>query len=326
MPAVAAIVMRDMTLRTPLCMLALLCAFGLPLNAETLSVVPLAKALQNSDLFGDSPQDARANVRALMVNQPTEAELPAFHERLALLARHKDTRLGKLFFRALETMPGIDNLPADARHAELIVRRPLELAAVVRVHAGFERVGDVWRVARLEVGLEGAGASPVAAAAPFFGSGRVEPLILDARELELLVGRDVESRHEGRDFDYDAALADYLKLEEGAFTAVIKKLREAVTPRTERNQRIAALKPHMSADAARAMERADADDKQREAFWSAVFKQLDAAAAAAAPTGVPVRRGGSVMARVHDAARQELSQVQAERLASGEVAPRIRAE
>lgn len=315
-----------MNLRSAICALTLLATLCMPLCADTLSVVPLAKALQNSDLDSPTPDQARKAVRDLLVNQPTEVELPAFHERLALLARHRDTRLGKLFFRALETMPGIENVPSEARHAEIIVHRPLELQAVVRVHIGFERVGETWLISRFEVGLEGAGAAPVATAAPYFGNGPVRSMFLDVRELELLVGRDISRRHEGEAFDYDAALAERLKVEEGAYTSVIRKLKQEVTPRAERDKRIAALKPHMDADGARAMEQADADDKRRDAFWRQVYKQVDTAAAAPAPTGVPARRGGRVLVRAADAQRNELALVQARRLASGEVAPQFKTE
>jgi hypothetical protein len=102
-----------------------------PLAADTtLSVVPLAKALQNSELHGDSPEEARKAVLDLILNHPAgETETKAFNARLAALARHKDSRVGRVFFRALETLPEVQQVPEGARSVDLLVRRPLALEA-----------------------------------------------------------------------------------------------------------------------------------------------------------------------------------------------------
>lgn len=296
-----------------------------PMWAGTvLSVVPLAKALQNPDLAGVDPLQARADVLAILVNQPAnEAEAARLHERLAQLATHRGTRLGKLFFQALETLPAIEQVPEAATEVELLAHRPLELQAVVRIHVTWQKQEQGWKISRFDVGLEGAGAAPIAAAAPYFGNGAPNMAILDAPELDYLVGRDVLTRNEvdPAPFDYDAGLADQLKVEEGAYATVMQKLRKEVTARADRAARIAALKPHMSAAAAKGMESADADESLRDAFWKEVFAQLARSEKAPQPAGMPTARGTKLRITALGQGGTELAIVSVTRLPSGEIGP-----
>ncbi|MCC7508198.1 MAG: hypothetical protein IT464_02340 [Planctomycetes bacterium] len=314
-----------MRLTLPLLTLLLTAA---PMWAGTvLSVVPLAKALQNPDLAGVASVQARADVLALLVNQPAnEAETQRLHERLAELATHRGTRLGKLFFQALETLPAIEQVPESATDVELLAHRPLELQAVVRIHVAWQKQAQGWKIARFDVGLEGAGAAPIASAAPYFGSGVPNTAILDAPELDYLVGRDVLTRNEvdPAPFDYDAGLAERLKVEEGAYATVMQKLRKEVTPRAERAARIAALKPHMSAAAAKGMEVADADEKLRDAFWKEVYAQLARSEKSPQPAGMPTARGTRLRITALGQDGAELATVAVTRLPSGEIAPQFK--
>lgn len=296
-----------------------------PMWAGTvLSVVPLATALQNPDLAGAEPAAARAEVLALLVNQPANAaETEQMNERLAELVTHRDTRLGKLFFQALATLPAIEQVPDAATHVDLLAHRPLDLQAVVRIHVSWQKLAQGWMILRFDVGLEGAGAAPIAAAAPYFGNGAPNTAILDAPELDYLVGRDVLTRNEvdPAPFDFDAGLAEKLKVEEGAYATVLNKLRKDVTPRADRAARIAALRPHMSAAAAKGMENANADEKLRDAFWKEVFAQLARSEKTPQPTGVPTARGTKL--RITSLAQDgsELAIVSVARLPSGEIGP-----
>ncbi|MBK8208280.1 MAG: hypothetical protein IPK87_16005 [Planctomycetes bacterium] len=311
-----------MRLTLPLLTLLLTAA---PMWAGTvLSVVPLAKALQNPDLAGVDPLQARADVLAFLVNQPANgAEAGRLHERLAQLATHRGTRLGKLFFQALETLPAIEQVPEAATEVELLAHRPLELQAVVRIHVTWQRQEQDWKISRFDVGLEGAGAAPIAAAAPYFGNGAPNLAILDAPELDYLVGRDVLTRNEvdPAPFDYDAGLADQLNVEEGAYATVMQKLRKEVTARADRAARIAALKPHMSAAAAKGMESADADEALRDAFWKEVFAQLVRSEKAPQPAGMPTARGTKLRITALGQGGAELAIVSVTRLPSGEIGP-----
>jgi hypothetical protein len=204
-----------------------------PLAADTtLSVVPLAKALQNSELHGDSPEEARKAVLDLILNHPAgETETKAFNARLAALARHKDSRVGRVFFRALETLPEVQQVPEGARSVDLLVRRPLALEASARVHVAWRLVGEHWKVSRMDVYLEGPGAAPVVKAPPYFAEGAIPGEWLDAEELDYLVGRDPTLRNEPdkAPFDFNAALEKYLGADAGAYEALIQRLRKEVT-------------------------------------------------------------------------------------------------
>jgi hypothetical protein len=308
----------------------LLCvlACSTPLAADTtLSVVPLAKALQNSELHGDSPDQARKAVTDLLLNHPAgEEETNAFHARLAALARHKDTRVGRVFFRCLETLPDVQQVPQGARDVELLVRRPLAMEASARVHVAWRLEGEHWKVSRLDVYLEGPGAAPVVKAPPYFAEGEVPGEWLDAEELDYLVGRDPTLRNEPdkEPFDFSAAMEKYLAADAGAYEALIQQLRKEVTPKTERPARIAALYPHLTRDGQASMEKADADDSLRERFWKAVFDNLAQAEKAVRPSSVPTTKGSEVKITAKDADGQVLSECVVQRLQTGEIAPRVR--
>ncbi len=301
-----------------------------PLAADTtLSVVPLAKALQNSELDGDSPDEARKAVLDLLLNHPSgKLETEAFHSRLAALARHKDTRVGRVFFRALETLPDVQQVPQGARDVELIVRRPLALEATARVHVAWRLVGETWKVSRLDVYLEGAGAAPVVKAPPYFAEGEIPGEWLNAEELDYLFGRDPTQRNQPDEgpFDFSAAMERYFKAEAAAYETLIARLRKEITPRTERPARMAALKPHLTRDRQATMENADADDARREEFWKGVFDHLAQADKGVRPSSMPVGKGSEVKITARDADGKVLAECVAQRLQTGEIAPRVRVE
>jgi hypothetical protein len=308
-------------------LLCVLCA-GTVAADVTLSVVPVAKALQNPELHGESPDAARAAVSELLLNQPAdEAETGRFHARLADLARHKDTRLGRLFFRMLETTPDVEQVPEGAKAVELLVRRPLALDAVSRVLVEWRLDGETWKIARLDVFLEGIAAAPVVKAAPYFAHGPVMSDRFDAQELDYLVGRDPTQRNrpDAEPFDFAAALENYLKSEAGAYTALVKQLRQDVSPGKERALRIAALKPHLTKGGQQEVESADADPERRGEFWATIFKQLEAAESAPQPAAVPVRRQSELRITVKDGAGKAVAATYVQRLATGKIAPRIKA-
>ncbi len=317
-------------MRAATILLGLMTAFApLATADDTLSVIPLAKALQNSALHGDNPGPARQAVADMLLNQPlTDAETNRFHTRLADLARSKDTRVGQLFFRALETMPDVKQVQPAARKAEIQARRPLALDASIRVHVEWRRAGDdaEWKVSRLDVVLEGAAAGPVMKAAPYFADGPAMSQFFDAEELDFLVGRDPADRRrvDPEPFDFHAALETYLRCDDDGYAALISRLREQVKPTIPREERSAALKPHLTRDAQRALEAADADPARREKLWQAVIESLEAAHQGAQPSGVPTARGAQVQARTTDAGGNVLSECVVQRLQSGEISPRIR--
>ncbi|MBZ0137007.1 MAG: hypothetical protein K8I27_11605 [Planctomycetes bacterium] len=291
--------------------LALLMAFvtfTTQLGASTLSVVPLAEALQNPELANgdaDSPayKEAVSAVSSLMLNQPDDdgPEPKRFRARLAALAKHRDTRVGKLFFGALEAVPGLENLPAGAEVAGINATWPLALGASIRVRAEFTKRGEDWLVSALEVTIDGVAGSPVAGMAPYFGGGEARDALLDLQAIDYVVGRDADDRRrpesERKPFDYDEALGAIFASEDGAFAALLESLNEKVRSSVLRQDRIKALTPHLASQAeVDAMIAGDADDDKREEFWNGIFAQLDNGLKSARPVSMPSRPGAEVRA------------------------------
>lgn len=303
--------------------------FATHLGASTLSVVPLGESLKNPALIEINPEsdDYTAAVDAvtkLLLNKPTEDELAPLQQRLSDLARHRDTRVGKLFFAALAATPAIENLPEGATTAGINVTWPLALGATIRVRAEFAKSGDDWLISEFELTVDGVAGSPIAGMAPYFGKGEIRPLLLDLEAIDYVMGRDAEDRRrpetERKPFNYDEALTRIFESEEGAVAQTLNTLAEKVVPGADVEDRQAALKPHLATRAER--EAIDAAGDNLE-FWSAIYKQLEATTKLARPDAMPVREGAVV--RINWTKDGEPARAICIRLEGGNVAVRDRA-
>lgn len=307
---------------------ALLLLLAMPtfVGATTLSVVPFAKALQNPAF--DTKEDttgAREALLAMLVNQPaTPAELERFKLRLAQLVRHRDTRLGKLFFKALESTPEVSNLPADATELLLICERPLALGASVAVFVRWRLIEAGWRIAEIEVNLHGAAAATVVNCAPYFGDGMVRPELLNLSELDYLVGRDAADRikpaSEQKPFTFDDGLARCLAMEEGALTQAITAMQDALKPSTDPEDRLAGIAKYLRPEDEKALREADADPKLAKIAYENLQKVLTKAAAGPGVSAIPARTAGRIELSIMDRNGASLVRLHAGRKADGQVA------
>lgn len=311
------------------CTVILLCftIAATPLFATSLSVVALAEALKNpalEDIKSEAFPAALAPIQQALLNQPAdEDERAAFQQRVSAIARHRDTRVGKLFFAALAATPAVENLQETAEFAAVDCHWPLALGASARVRVEWQLVEKQWRISTLQVVLDGLAAAPISGMAPYFGGGEVRAAMLDLEAIDYLLGRDPADRElpetERPGFDYDAALTALFELESGAYGGLLEKLVAKVTPEAERGKRLEALRPHLATDAEyKALEDADGDADRREAFWAAVIEQLKQAQQGPRPAAVPSRPGARVDVRVKSAGKE--AHAAALRLVSGEVA------
>lgn len=311
------------------CTVILLCFTfaAVPLFASSLSVVALAEALKNpalEDVKSEGFATALAPIQQALLNQPADQdELTAFQQRVSAIARHRDTRVGKLFFAALAATPAVENLPETADFAAVDCHWPLALGASARVRVEWQLVEKQWRISTLEVTLDGLAAAPIAGMAPYFGGGEVRVAMMDLEAIEYLLGRDPADRElpetERPGFDYASALAALFESEAGAYGDLLDKLAAKVTPEADRGKRLEALKPHLTSEAEyKALEDADGDADRREAFWAAVFEQLKQAQQDPRPSAVPSRSGARVDVRAKADGKE--SHAAALRLESGEVA------
>ncbi|MCA8913289.1 MAG: hypothetical protein KDB82_16440 [Planctomycetes bacterium] len=343
------------TIRTTT-LLALL-VMATPLVASSLSVVPLAKALQNPELAkADRTSkdfwDAANAVREVLLNQPKaftpigkdnkgepvapelDAEQERFCTRLSQLARYRDTRVGKLFFRALESTPGVENLPDNARTAEVTVRWPVvvkEYTSHIRVRVAARRVGETWLISEFAVSVEGAAAAPIGGMAPYFSNGPINPLLLDAEPIDYLVGRNPDDRtkpeSERAPFDYNGALDRVFETEEGAYAKMVEALLEATKPDVSVGDRIKALRPYLATNPQRTeLAKAGNDPDGSVKFWKEMRAQFEKAATAPMPSSVPKLTDSAVHLRYQLLVEGELvaGATQALRLRNGKVAPRGR--
>jgi hypothetical protein len=318
-------------MRTLLMLLFVICPSASA--AEVLSVQPLAAALRNADLGREagSPEQlaAQAAVQAIFLNQPSEAERDAYRARLAAMAEHQETRLGQMFFAMLESAPALENLPEGAAAAEITVVWPLALGAEARMRVRWELAGtDDWHISAWTMQLRGAAAALVSAAAPYFGDEPFNAALLDAPELDYLLGRNPLTRDDpdAPEFDSAGALGRYFGREDGAVHNVWQRLKGAVTPEATPEARAAALRPHLFDDAQRqALERANADPVAREEFWARVIEQIAAGADAPRPDSLPTRTGSRVTwtLTARDSAAVVRYTGEALRQRGGNVAPRI---
>jgi hypothetical protein len=287
-------------IRIPLAVLIVTLAAHL--GASTLSVVPLAEALQNPDLVDTGAEGhtaAVAEVTSKLLNQPaTDAERATLHQRLSLLATHRHTRVGRLFFAALKSVPAIEHLPEGTNQVSVTAQWPLALGASIRARVDFLlRDGD-WLVSVLEVTPAGVAAAPIAGMAPYFGTGETRPALLDLEAIDYIVGRDASDRSRPesarKPFDYGETLTKLFAAEAGAVETLLDELQAGVNPSHDRETRLKALSKHFDAEELAAMKAADADPEKREAFWSGIFEQLKGAAAAPRPTAMPAATGARV--------------------------------
>ena len=312
-------------------LLALSTASVLP--ATSLSVVPLAEALKNpalADTKSAGFEAALAEVTALMLNKPPETEeASAYKARTSSLARHRDTRVGKLFFAALHAVPVIENLPADATSASITADWPLALGASIRVRATFALRDETWLISGLDVTADGVAAAPLAGMAPYFGDGRDRVELLDIEALDYLLGRDPADRElpdlERPDFDYDAAIARVFEAEAGAFETLMNELVDKVSPAELPDVRMSALREHLASPAEiEAMEAANQDEAKQREFWDTMYEQLKLLRDAARPGSVAKTAGSRVSVTVVRESPTGTVAVTstALRLRSGKIAPR----
>ena len=298
------------------------------LTAATLSVVPLAKALQNPGLADTKSTEFEAafkQVTDLLLNQPTgEVEQAAMRERVAALAEHRATRVGKLFFAALAAVPDIENL-AESEFAAIEVSWPLSFGGRVKVRAEYIRNGETWLISALEATADGVAAAPIAGMAPYFGIGAPRPELLNLEAIDYLVGRDPVDREkveaERAAFDFDAALTPIFKAEAGAYQSLLEALSEGTKSNVDREKRIAAVKPHLATEAdVKAMQEADADPETREAFWTTLREQIANALKAPRAATMPKANGSTVRVRYRAAGSKEEYEQSATRLDTGKLA------
>jgi hypothetical protein len=298
------------------------------LTAATLSVVPLAKALQNPVLTDTKSTEFEAafkQVTDLLLNQPVdEDEKLAMRDRVAALSAHRDSRVGKLFFAALAAVPEIENL-GDAEFAAIEAGWPLSFGGRLNLRVEYTRHGETWLISALEATADGVAAAPIAGMAPYFGIGAPRPELLNLEAIDYLVGRDPADREkieaERPAFDFDAALSPIFKAEAGAFKALLEKLQESIKSSVDREKRIAAVKEHLATEAdVKAMQDADADPERREAFWTGMREQVASALESPRPAALPSANGSQVKVRYRMAGKKDESEQSAQRLATGKVA------
>ena len=293
----------------PICsgLILLLIVFTTQLAAQTepttLSVVPLAEALQNPELAEQNSKGYEAAVQAVsavMLNrpEPDTDEAAMFREHLADLARHRETRVGKLFFGALRATPDIENLPPKAESAGMNALWPLALGASIRVRAGFAKSGEDWLISELELTVDGVAGAPIAGMAPYFGSGEIRPMLLDLEAIDYVVGRDADDRtrpeSERKPFDYDKTLAEIFEAKTGAVQELLTYLGENVRSDVLPDKRVATLRKHLATDSEReALEDAKGDPE----FWKGIYAQLKNAAKAPRPAAAPLRTEAKLVVR-----------------------------
>lgn len=266
--------------------------------AQTLSIKPLTTALQNPDL--SLAQDdakliaARKAVTDALLNQPSKDELAGFNNRLKLLSEHRQTRLGRLFFTALEAAPGIENLPLDASEAGVAAYFPLALGSGIQVRASWQRAGDTMKISQFSVSITGNAGAFLTAGGPYFGSGTPDPKSLDAIELDFLLGRDpadlMKLESERGTFDFGAALKKRFEVKTGEAAARLKALDTDLAKGKDSKEKAAALGRHLTTAEKKLLELSAPDPK----FWARIKAQVAALSAMAAPDSIPVFDGSSV--------------------------------
>lgn len=288
-------------MRTALLTALLMLASATALAAD-LTLAPLADALAR----GDSKA-----VLEQLANQPADAaEMKRFEARIKLLHRHRDTRLGRLFFDALRGVPTIGNVPVSATATALTVRWPLNLDCELELYAAFTKRAEGWRISEFRLSMSGARASMFATAAPYFASGENTtpiPLLLDREEID-------ELRPGG-----------LFALEAGVCGSTINKLRDVLKSEGTRTKIADALRPHLATETERKKLTAllgAPEFRTWRRFVTASVERLEAADELAVAASVPTLSGASVTVAT-SLPGNEPGAVSATRLANGKVAPRV---
>lgn len=284
----------------------------------TLSAHALCQALQNPDLAlpGEDPKAVAAQkaVADMLLNQPSAKELPVFNARLAQIAIHRETRVGKLFFAVLDAAPEVENVPQNADSAGVVAFFPLALGSGARVRLGWTRRGDSFKVAEVAVELTGNAAPFFSAAAPYFGTGNPEAIVLQAAELDYLLGKPIVEPVPAKAFDFGSALKERVAMEAGAAAALLKSLAEGLGPKATVVAKSELLARHLRS--ARERE-ALAKVAQQPKFWQSLGDKLQQLAALPRASGAPVSAEGYV--RVAVAQESGPGTYTLTRLASGEL-------
>lgn len=288
----------------------LVAALASHLGATTLSVVPLAEALQNPELAeaetdSDKHTAAVKSVTTLLLNLPDESEISEFNRRLSNLARHRDTRVGRLFFSAIAATPDIENVPDHVERTGINASWPLALGASIRVRVEYRKQREGWRIAEFEVTVDGIAGAPVAGMAPYFGKGEIRPLLLDLEAIDYVIGRDPDDRSraetERTPFNYDEALQQLFRTQPNAVSNLIDGLTQQIRPGTDRTKWAQILAPHLATKAELdAMKAADAEPETRQRFWAGVMEHLKAASVAPRAASMAESTGARVEVRWHE--------------------------
>ncbi|MCF6228829.1 MAG: hypothetical protein L3J82_09255 [Planctomycetes bacterium] len=307
-------------LKTALTIVLLILAPAYLAGADTLSVLPLAKALQNSGfLSSDSKkvQLATENVTKLLLNQPDEDELPALSARLKQFAKHSDSNIGKLFFAALSNTPDIENLSENATAASIRVDWPLELGAKILVRVSYLKTESGWRIEGASAQMLGTAASAVAAAGPYFSSEEPDLALLDKPELAYLLGKKPLGDDE---FDFDETLKKYFLVATGDFEATLERLSAGVSLDVSREKRLKTMLDHLITKAERdELKKIDADKDKQKALWDKLISQIAGAPKWPRPTSFPTRTGALVQIMLSDHGGEIDSELTGQRLSSGRI-------
>ncbi|MEE9312651.1 MAG: hypothetical protein V3V10_09605 [Planctomycetota bacterium] len=287
-------------------------------GADTLSVLPLAKALQNSDFLSSDSKKillATENVTKLLLNQPEEDELPALSARLKQFTQHADSNIGKLFFAALSNTPDIENLSENATTAKIRVEWPLELGAKILVRVSYLKTKSGWLIEDASAQMLGTAASAVAAAGPYFSSEEPYLALLDKPELAYLIGKKPLGDD---DFDFDEALGKYFLVVDGDFEATLETLSEGISLDVSRDKRLKTMLDHLITKAERdELKKIDADEDKQKALWDKFISQIADATKWPRPASFPTRTGAVVQIDLTGEANE--AEITGQRLSSGKI-------
>ncbi len=268
-------------------------------ETTTLSAKGLTESLKNPDLLllaGDPKlETARKAVADMLFNQPSAAELEKFHARLANLARHRDTRVGRLFFTALAAVPAIQGVATDAKGASLVCTFELALGSGAQVRVAWVRVGANFLISNFAVEITGNAGALFASAAPYFASGEPDARVLQAAELDYLLGRDTNERtrleSERQPFDFDAALKQRFEIKAGDPAALLQSLADALKPETPAKDRAGLVSRHLATPEDRAALAAQAQDAE---LWKRIAEQLAVLQTRPIADSAPLRAGATI--------------------------------
>ncbi|MHC4840994.1 MAG: hypothetical protein ACYTDT_08590 [Planctomycetota bacterium] len=285
-------------------------------GADTLSVVPLVNALQNSDfLASDSEKVKKAleNTTKLLLNQPVEAEIAALTDRLRLFPKHANSLLGKVFFKALANTPDIENLNDAATTASIEVVWPLELDAKLMVRVKYIKTDTGWLIEDTSVQMLGTAASAIASAGPYFSKKAPNPELLDKQEIGYLFGQQTD--HD--EFDFEATLDSFFAVKAGDYKSTLETLVKDIRSDVSRDKRLNTMLEHLITPEEReALKELDADDNSL-ATWAKFMARIKESLEIARPAAFSARSGTRIMVTAKGEGLDELTVGQ--RLESGKI-------